>query len=238
MRYKPDMHHRRSIRLSGYDYATAGAYFVTVCTFGREMLFEDDRLRTVTKKAWYRLPRRFPHMRLDEFVVMANHVHGILWITADGVGARLRTVVGRRMSSGLTTISPELASTLDASPLRAAYAFRAPLSGSLGAIVGSFKSDAARRINRLRGTPGAALWQRNYYERIIRDEAELNAVRQYIRDNPSKWADDPNNPANFREQPPWGEAANVSVGPDDIARNATTSVCERDSEASPLRANH
>jgi len=69
--------------------------------------------------------------------------------------------------------------------------------------MGSFKADSTRRINRIRGTPGAAVWQRGYYERIIRDEAELNAIRQYIRDNrdnPSKWANDPNNPANIGRQ--------------------------------------
>ncbi len=80
-----------------------------------------------------------------------------------------------------------------ASPLRSATA---PPSGSLGAIVGSFKAATAKRINNMRGSPGAPVWQRNYYEHIIRDEGDLARIRQYIRDNPARWDEDEENPMN------------------------------------------
>jgi len=79
-RYDPDKHHRRSIRLQGYDYTQSGAYFVTIVTHGRELLFDDPVLRRVAETMWQRIPRHFPHVELDEWVVMPNHVHGIIVI--------------------------------------------------------------------------------------------------------------------------------------------------------------
>jgi putative transposase len=82
-RFDPSRHHRRSIRLPGYDYRSAAAYFVTICTHERELLFEDPILRRVAESLWQRIPRHFPHVQLDAWVVMLNHVHGILVITGD-----------------------------------------------------------------------------------------------------------------------------------------------------------
>ena len=191
MPYDPRKHHRRSIRLRGWDYTWPGAYFVTICTHDGECLFEDPTLRQVVETMWQRIPRHFPHVRLDEFVVMPNHVHGIVWIV-DNVGARH----SRGPSSPTSAIpSDEPAQSKkqlsgNASPLRP----RGVVPGSLGAVIGNFKSVTARRINRVRKTPGAPVWQRNYYEHIIRNERELNAIRQYIRDNPARWAEDIENP--------------------------------------------
>jgi REP element-mobilizing transposase RayT len=159
-RFDPVRHHRRSMRLPAYDYRSAGAYFVTICTYERELLFEDPVLRRVAERLWQRIPRHFPHVRLDEWVIMPNHIHGILVIVGDPL--------------------PRRASGVEA--------------GSLGAIVGNFKSVAARRINRLRGTPGMPVWQRNYYEHVVRDEGTLKAIRQYIADNPAQWEWDTYNP--------------------------------------------
>ena len=126
---------------------------------------------------------------------MPNHIHGIVWITrANAVGARHThgpDVVPTRNPLAYPERPTDL---VGASPLRTAAASR----GSLGAIVGSFKSAATKRINELRNTPGAPVWQRNYYEHIIRDEEDLYRIRQYIRDNPRRWHEDENNPANFR----------------------------------------
>jgi REP element-mobilizing transposase RayT len=156
--YDPNKHHRRSIRLRNYDYRQPGAYFVTINTHGGERLFDDPVLRDVAEAMWQRLPRHFPSVELDEWVVMPNHLHGILCIVdrAPMDGARPEADV----QSGAR-------------------------SGSLGAIVGNFKSVVTRRINRIRGTPGVPVWQRNYYERVIRNERELAAIRKYIRDNPA-----------------------------------------------------
>lgn len=108
-------------------------------------------------------------MQLDVFVVMPNHIHGIVWIVPDG----------------------DIVGATDRSPLPP----RGPTPKSLGSFPAGYKSAATKRINEIRGTPGNALWQRNYYERIIRNECELDAIRRYIRDNPAHWAEDPENPS-------------------------------------------
>lgn len=87
--YNPNIHHRRSIRLSGYDYTQVGSYFVTIVTYQRELLFDNSVFRKVAETMWERIPRNFHHVQLEEWVVMPNHLHGILWIV-DG-GARHST---------------------------------------------------------------------------------------------------------------------------------------------------
>jgi REP element-mobilizing transposase RayT len=174
MPYNPDIHHRRSIRLTGYDYSLMGAYFVTVCTHNREMLLEDPVLKQITEQTWFDLPKRFG-VSLDEFIIMPNHVHFIIWITA--VGAPL---AGDRGAG--------------ANPV--------PTPVTLAAVIGAFKSIVATDwLNWIKSNApdrSARIWQRNYYERVIKEEEELCRARQYIRDNPTKWADDPNNPDNVR----------------------------------------
>ena len=169
MTFDPDKHHRRSIRFKGYDYSRAGAYFVTICTHGRECLFGEVmdgemRLNDAGQAAqadWVRLPERFQSIELDEFVIMPNHLHGII--------------------------------ILAPAPASKGAASSAP---TLGQIIRAFKSLAAIEANRILGSSGRPFWQRNYYEHVIRDEDELNIIRQYIRDNPLKWDLDPDNPAN------------------------------------------
>jgi REP element-mobilizing transposase RayT len=193
----PKRHHRRSIRLRGYDYRQPGAYFVTICTHQQELLFEDPRLRRVAETGWQRIPRFFPQAGLDAWVVMPNHIHGIIAIVdehrrgeaSQGTGSGPIAVEERR--SGLA--SKGVAG--DASPLQAARRPRGVAPGSLGAIVGNFKSVTARRINALRGTPGMPVWQRSYYEHVVRNEQALEATRLYIAANPDRWAWDRYNPA-------------------------------------------
>ena len=194
----PDKHHRRSIRLRGYDYTQSGAYFVTIVTQGREPLFGDvvdgemvlSVYGRVAVTMWRRIPRHFPHVELDEWVVMPNHIHGIIAIMdvvrgrGDAFPAKHSGELGS--AHGETSIASQV-------PDGECVAPTGPPSGSLGAIVGNFKSVVTRRINRMRKTSGARVWQRNYYERIIRNERELNAVRQYIHDNPVHWRDDTEN---------------------------------------------
>jgi putative transposase len=150
---------RRSLRLPAYDYSQAGAYFITVCTHARIMLFgevigDDMRLNdsgTLVKQTWDNLPAHYDGIDLDAFIVMPNHVHGII-ILADEPKARYAI--------------PE--------------------------IVRGFKTFSARRVNESGGRRGA-LWQRSYYEHVIRDEKALNRIRDYIAHNPARWADDPDN---------------------------------------------
>ncbi len=171
-RFDMKRHHRRSIRLRGYDYTQPGAYFVTICTHNREPLFgqvEDGRMALnafgrIVWEEWFRTAQVRPYVELfeDEFVVMPNHIHGIIWIVGKPVGATRR-------------VAPT-----DGHP-------RGPAPGSLGAIIVQFKSIVTKRINALRGTPGVPVWQRNYYEHIIRNERALRAIRRYIIENPRRW---------------------------------------------------
>lgn len=167
MTYDPQIHHRRSIRLRGYDYSRAGLYFVTVCAHGKEDLFgqmvegemKPNDYGEAVRLFWNDLPRHYPHARLDSFVVMPNHAHGVIEI----VGAGLKPAPTARASLGL----PE--------------------------IIRRFKTYSSRRINEMRGTPGRPVWQRNYYEHIIRGQHELNVIREYVATNPLRGATDPEN---------------------------------------------
>ena len=181
MRFDPERHHRRSIRLKGYDYSQPGTYFITICAHDRACLFGevvDGEMRLneyghIVRRCWEEIPLHFPHAELDTFVVMPNHVHGIVILT---VGARHD--VGAR----------------HAVPLPHTEQFGKPVPGSIPTIVRSFKSATTRHINALRGTPGAPVWQRNYYEHIVRNEESLNRIREYILTNPIRWAMDWENP--------------------------------------------
>lgn len=176
MRYDADKNRRRSIRLSRYDYRQSGAYFITVCTKNREFLFgqiADGKMRLnelgmAVLNEWQRTERVRPGIKLDAFVIMPNHLHGILFLVyAEGTARRAPTeeVFGR------------------------------PVSGSLPTIVRSFKSAAAMRINQIRNAPGAPVWQRNYYEQVIRGEEELHRIREYVEKNPVMWETDSENPS-------------------------------------------
>ena len=150
---------------------------------------------------WQAIPRHFQMVELDAWVAMPNHFHGIVWITDVGAthasSLRGNTSSLRGNTSSLRGNASPLrrnASSLrgNASPLRAS----GPPRRSLGAIIGSFKSATAKRINALRGTSGAPIWQRNYHEHIIRSDESLNRIRQYILDNPAQWATDREKPVH------------------------------------------
>ena len=191
MRFDPDKHHRRSIRLRGYDYAQAGAYFITIVAQGRECLLgqvvnDEMQLNDAGRMIWdewQALAHRFPAVELDQFVVMPNHVHGIVRI----VGASLVDA-----HDGMTTT--------EGATTRRATTRVAP---TLGDIVGAFKSITTNEYIRGVKTLGwqsfpGRLWQRNYYEHIIRDDASLNRIRRYIVDNPAQWPNDDENPKKGR----------------------------------------
>ena len=219
MPFDPERHHRRSIRLQGYDYALAGAYFMTICTYGREPLFGEivdgvmhpNLFGQVVRSYWERIPHHAPNVVLDAFVVMPNHVHGIITLAgnarrgealAGGADASLQPPLanaspmqgskGEALAEGGLGIAPT--SPANASPLPQATP-HGTVSGSLGAIVQNWKALTSRRINRLRDSRGAVIWQEGFYERVIRNERELGAIRQYIADNPAQWSQGAENPA-------------------------------------------
>lgn len=163
-------HNRRTIRLKNHDYASSGAYFVTICTYNRQCLLGEiinDNCRGTACCA----PNKYgkivddelqktsilrEYVNLDEYIIMPNHIHGIIIINGlDNIGNITGTA-------------------------RRAPTFGESMVAALSTIIRSFKSAATRRINELRKTPGMPVWQRNYYERIIRNERELNTIREYI----------------------------------------------------------
>ncbi|HEX2620974.1 MAG TPA: transposase [Phototrophicaceae bacterium] len=193
-----DSHNRRSIRLKAYDYSQSGAYFVTICTHQRERLFGEVadgvmQLRVfgeIVQEEWLRTPQIRPEVEIDAFVIMPNHIHGIIVITGDGrTTSNLKTKPSNQ--SHPVGANRRFAPTPTASSQSNRPKGTKP--GSLGAILQQFKSVVTKRINLLRDTPGASVWQRNYYESIIRDESTLNTVRLYIETNPTNWQTDPDN---------------------------------------------
>lgn len=155
--------YRRKMRLPGYDYAQSGAYFVTVCTVQRQCILsaivdanvELTQAGSVVRACWNDLPNHYPHVELDAFVIMPNHVHGILRLI-----------------------------DLDTPDTRHA----------LPEIVRAFKTFSSRRINEMLNQPGNRIWHHSFYDHIIRDEQDLNRIREYIQNNPLRWEDDPENP--------------------------------------------
>jgi REP element-mobilizing transposase RayT len=184
---------RRSIRLQDYDYADEGAYFVTICTYGRACLFGEivngemrlSRVGEVVLNEWLQTAIVRPNVELDAFVIMPNHVHGIIVIT-DRAGNNVGAQRAAPLQQPLTPNSSNRDKRPHVTP------------GSLGAIVRSFKSASTRSVNILRDTPAMPLWQRNYYEHVIRDEGDLNRIRLYIECNPQMWDTDEENPARLR----------------------------------------
>lgn len=170
MKYNPDIHHRHSIRLSGYDYSSFGYYYITICTIYRELFFDEfPELKDIVYKQWQRLPEKFINIDLDEFVIMPNHIHGIIVINDVSRGG----------------VTPPL------------QKMQKP---TLGQIIGYLKYQSTKQINKIRNAQGVPFWQRNYYEHIIRNQESLDRIRNYIRSNPDNWEADKNNPINFQRR--------------------------------------
>jgi len=183
MSYDPFKHHRRSVRLQGFDYSKPGAYFVTIDTHRHLSLFGEiadgvvrlNEWGKIARAEWIRTASIRHEITLDEFIVMPNHFHAIVNIMECGNG--LVGATGR-------------------SPLRPGMP-HGPANKSLASLIAGYKSAVTARVNQLRGTPGALVWQRNYHEHIIRDMDELSRIRKYIRDNPAQWDFDTENRSSF-----------------------------------------
>ena len=184
MKIDPQIHHRRSIRLPGYDYTRAGAYYITMVAWQREELFGEvvdgemilNKSGRVAQAEWGKLPRRFRQVELGEFVVMPNHVHGII-VILDGRGT-----------------AEDIPDSIEEPTRRApTEQFRKPIAGSIPTIVRSYKSAVSLRINLMRRNSGSPVWQRNYYEHIIRNEEDYQSKSDYILNNPRNWESDEDN---------------------------------------------
>ena len=184
---------RRSPRLPGYDYSQDGAYFVTICTHQRVLLFGDvlggemrlNAAGRIAHEEWLKTPLLRPQVTLDVFVIMPNHVH--LLFTLDWEGHLDRDAPRRDVLQYVPTPSPT-------AEVGEQVGFRSP-SQTVGAIIRGFKAATTRQINALRGTPGVPVWQGRYHDHIIRDAKDFEAHQGYILENPARWAEDTDNPA-------------------------------------------
>jgi REP element-mobilizing transposase RayT len=212
MKFDPRIHHRRSIRLKGYDYRQASGYFVTLVTQGREMLFgevvngemELNPAGEMIVRWWLELPNKFPNVNVDIFMPMPNHFHGIIFILAGGyadppVRADLRVCPGYADNPASAEIFPVNGGGDVAPPLRPAFESHpnAPLSQMIQWFKTMTTNEYIRGVKQLGWKPfNGRVWQRNYYEHIIRNETELDRITRYIESNPARWNDDNENPAH------------------------------------------
>ena len=210
MAYNSNIHHRRSIRLKGYDYSRAGLYFITICCderlcrFGKietgKMILNEYGM--IAYNEWSKLPERFPNFELDVFQIMPNHIHGIIMMT--DVGATLAvaqnefTPTEKGQPQGIAptiapTVSPTISPIENGQPQGIAPTIAATISPTVPDIVGAYKSlvfNGCLKIYKSKNEMMGKLWQRNYYEHIIRNEQAYQNISAYIINNPVKWTED------------------------------------------------
>jgi putative transposase len=194
MVYNPEIHHRRSIRVKGYDYSRDGAYFVTICAQDKKCLFgniaggkmELNGAGEMVRDYWIDLNNRFPNIETDLFVVMPNHFHGILSVGAGLVSARPEFPIMENKARGNTIIrNTNARADMKPAPTNAN-------AKTLGDIICAFKSlttnEYIGNVKSGKFPPfEKSIWQRNYWEYIIRDDDDLDRIRKYIADNPLDW---------------------------------------------------
>lgn len=187
MKYDPNIHHRRTIRLKGYDYNQNGVYFITICLQDRKCLFGkiiDDKCRgerffapteagQIAKQCWLEIPQHYPNVILNDFIIMPNHIHGILVINNDILP------VHDDWAKNLSPVHDDRAK--DFSPLRGP-------SRTIGAIVRGYKIGVTKWFRQ--NTDIYDAWQRNYYEHIIRNEKSMEKIREYVINNYYTWEKD------------------------------------------------
>lgn len=202
--YNPEIHHRRSIRLKGYDYSQAGLYFITICVQDKICLFgkilngkmELNEAGKIAVSCWLDIPAHFPNATLHEYVVMPNHIHGIIELSGTSVGAKNISPeigtenetfgIGEKIISTenrAKNISPQRMEPSNSEPSRPRGT-----SQTIGSIVRGFKIGVTKWLHQ--NSNVHHVWQRNYYEHIIRDELSYIRIADYINDNPAKWQDD------------------------------------------------
>ncbi|MFH1321207.1 MAG: hypothetical protein ABII90_11225 [Bacteroidota bacterium] len=192
MPYNPNIHHRRSIRLKGYDYSQAGLYFITICCQDRECRFgeieNDEKILNdagkIANECWIEIPKHFPNSVLHEHIVMPNHVHGIIELTNDAN-------VGTRHGVSLHNTDTPVGTSHGMSQLQQqpnTNQFGKPISGSVSVIINQYKSSVKRWCNK--NGHEYFRWQSRFHDHIIRNEQSYQTISDYIINNPAKWKDD------------------------------------------------
>ncbi len=213
MKPKSNLPRRRAMRLRGYDYSQPGAYFVTICVQHRQCLFGAiidrkmhlNEIGEIVVEYWNRIPQHFFSVEIGEYVIMPNHIHGIIaWDIAEARSPNPQENAKKRRGE---VTSPSLGKNAEArspNPQENARKRRGEVtSPSLGKIVAYFKYQSTKHINQHHNTPGTRIWQRNYHDHIIRDDIDLQRLREYIQNNPRKWELDQLHPDNNG----WGNPA-------------------------------
>ena len=185
MTYDSQIHRRRSIRLRGYDYSQEGGYFVTICTKDRACLFgtivenkmQLNEAGRFVDDCWKQIPTHFPRVILDEYKIMPNHVHGTIMIEGN---------------VGVQNLEPLQKSLREPTHEPPENKFQHIIPNSIGSIVRGFKIGVTKWFRQNRQVH--VVWQRNFYEHIIRNDDSLNRIREYIMYNPIRWAADRDNP--------------------------------------------
>ncbi len=189
MEEKQKKYQRRSIRLKGYDYTQRGAYFITICTKEHKCYFGEivdgemvlNNVGIIVRNKWIQTESIRQNIMLDEFVIMPNHIHGIIIIIDDkDKNNELAEYRSKKIKENFEQYKQ----------------FKSP-SNTIGAIIRGFKSSTTKEINQLLKGKVINIWQRNYFEHIIRNENELNNIREYIVNNPLQWELDSENPKNI-----------------------------------------
>ncbi len=185
-------------RLKNWDYSSNGYYYITICTKNREYIFGKIAVETgfkpvskmimilneygkIVEKCWYDLSEHYSNLKLDEFVIMPNHIHGIMIIDNNDGNGNGNVETGLKPVS-TTTSSTSIPSTPAKTPNKKQH--------GLFEFVRALKTFSSRRINEFRKSPGTPVWQSRFHDRIVRDENELNSIREYIQNNPINWETD------------------------------------------------
>lgn len=187
-------------RLPDFDYSMPRAYFITACTINRDLLFETTDAMLAIESAWCSVLDVFANIELDDFVVMPNHVHGIVWITGEvsyhpHLGTWKNIIPYRKSQPRISITSTEFE--------------------TINSIMNAFRMTATVRINQMGSFGEIPVWQKSFYNRTVRNDRELGRIQEYIYSNPKDWMMDRDNPASPYFAPParsvddyWGEIFN------------------------------
>ena len=197
----PKSNHRRSIRLREYDYSQPGAYFITIVSYQRKNLFGHiidgemilNQAGEIVEKTWLDISKHFPNARCDIYVIMPNHLHGIIEIIENGpVGARNASHQPNQTYNNIEFMNDKPVGATHESPLPKRRS--GPKPKSIGVMVGLFKAAVTKQLLETGKLTLEKIWQRNYYEHIIRNEDDYQQIADYIESNPTNWEYDQENP--------------------------------------------
>ncbi len=190
MKYNPDIHKRRYIRLKGYDYSQSGFYFITICCYQRQCLFGEiidekmqlNKIGQLVKEEWLKSEKIRQEIELDDWVIMPNHFHGIVIIDQK---------INNNTNHDYNPVGANGRSPLQTNLMK---------PKSLSSLIAGFKAATTKQINLIRNSPKYPVWQRNYYDHVIRNNQSLEKIKEYIYNNPLSWELDqlnPNNPSKW-----------------------------------------